>query len=153
QASMTHITKYIQPGVDLVAMDPKLSSAIIGAEAFADETTMAECAHRLAIDFGFLNQQACSAARVVYIQTGMDKAGISVANRFGEMVFDALQKLPAEVSGPTPRMNPALAEEIQSLKVMSDDKIYGGGPEGAVIVSSTDEPVDFAPILTDRVAN
>src|SRR5208282_1412879 len=29
QASMTHITKYIQPGIDLVAMDPKLSSSII----------------------------------------------------------------------------------------------------------------------------
>jgi hypothetical protein len=51
-------------------------------------------------------------------------------------------------------MNPDLAEEIQSLKLMSDDhKVFGGGREGAVIVSQTADPVDFATILNDRVTN
>jgi hypothetical protein len=47
-----------------------------------------------------------------------------------------------------------LAEELQSLRLMSEDhKIYGGGGEGAIIVSQSSEPVDFAASLTDRVAN
>jgi hypothetical protein len=43
---------------------------------------------------------------------------------------------------------------LQTLKIMSfDHKLYGGGVEGGVIVSQGSEPVDFAPILSDRVAN
>jgi hypothetical protein len=154
EASMTHITKYIQPGIDLVAMDPKLSSSIIGREAFTDDATMREVAARLAIDIGYLNQQACASARVVYIQTGTDAAGIAKANRFGKMVFDAVLALPSFASGPAARLTPQLAEELQSLRVMSEEHaVYGGGREGAVIVSQVEEPVDFAALLTDRVAN
>jgi hypothetical protein len=154
QASMTHITKYIQPGIDLVAMDPKLSSSIIGREAFVDEATMREVVARLAIDVGYLNQQACASARVVYVQTGTDAAGIARANRFGSLLFDAVLALPAHASGPASRLPPELAEELQSLRVMSQEhKVYGGGREGAVIVSQREEPVDFAASLTDRVAN
>ncbi len=154
QASMTHITKYIQPGIDLVAMDPKLSSSIIGREAFVNEATMREVVGRLAIDVGYLNQQACASARVVYVQTGTDAAGIARANRFGSLLFDAVLALPAHASGPASRLPPELAEELQSLRVMSQEhKVYGGGREGAVIVSQREEPVDFAASLTDRVAN
>jgi hypothetical protein len=151
---MTHITKYIQPGIDLVAMDPKLSSSIIGREAFVDEATMRGVAARLAIDVGYLNQQACASARVVYIQTGTDAAGIAQANRFGRLLYNAILALPPHASGPASRLPPYLAEELQSLRVMSEEhKVYGGGPEGAIIVSQTEEPVDFAASLTDRVAN
>jgi len=153
-ASMTHITKYIQPGIDLVAMDPKLSSSIIGRDAFADEATMKAVAARLAIDVGYLNQQACASARVVYVQTGTDSEGIARANRFGRLLFDAVLALPPHASGPASRLSPQLAEELQSLRVMSEDhKVFGGGREGAIIVSQNEEPVDFAASLTDRVAN
>jgi Acyl-CoA reductase (LuxC) len=153
-ASMTSIKKYMQPGMDLVSMDPKLSSAIIGREAFADEVTMRDVAERLALDVGYLNQQACSAARVVYIQTGTDKAGLEKACRFGKRVFEAIQGLPATASGPAPHLGRELEEEVQSLKIMSDEHtVFGGGKEGAVIVSKNAEPVDFAPLLNDRFAN
>lgn len=153
-ASMAHITQYIQPGIDLVAMDPKLSSAIIGREGFGDEATMQQVAQRLAIDAGYLNQQACANARVVYIHTGTDAAGVLKANRFGRLLYDALQALPLTSSGPAPRLAPQLAEELQSLRLMSEDhKVYGGGREGAVVVSQTAQPVEFAALLTDRVVN
>jgi hypothetical protein len=154
QASMRHITQYIQPGIDLVAMDPKLSSAIIGAEAFADEATMRQVAARLAIDIGYLNQQACASARVVYIQTGTSPAGIGKANEFGRMVYDAVQAMPAHASGPAPHLTQNLAEELQTLRMTSEEhRVFGGDRRGAIIVSQIDEPVDFAPLLTDRVAN
>jgi hypothetical protein len=47
-----------------------------------------------------------------------------------------------------------LLEELQSLRMASDQhRIFGGGAEGAIIVSPADEPVDFAALLNDRVAN
>jgi hypothetical protein len=154
QASMRHITRYIQPGIDLVAMDPKLSSAIIGAEAFSDDATMRQVAARLAIDIGYLNQQACASARVVYIQTGTSPDGIGKANVFGRMVYEAVQAMPAHASGPVPHLSQNLSEELQTLRMTSDEhQVFGGDRRGAVIVSQIDQPVDFAPLLTDRVAN
>src|SRR3546814_7779333 len=38
--SVKHITRYLQPGIDLITQDPKLSGTIIGKEAFADEATL-----------------------------------------------------------------------------------------------------------------
>jgi hypothetical protein len=154
EASMKHIAQYIGPGIDLVAMDPKLSSAIIGVEAFANDDSMREVAERLAIDVGYLNQQACANARVIYIQTGTGPDGIRKANEFGKHLYDAIQSLPPHASGPAPRLTPALAEELQTLRLASDEhKVFGGDSKGAVIVSQIDQPVDFAALLTDRVAN
>lgn len=152
--SISHITKYMQPGIDLITLDPKLSQSIIGRDAFRDEDTMRDVAHRLAIDIGCYNQQACVNSRVVYVETGDDAEGIAQANRFGEILYEAIQALPGTVSGPARRLPTQLAEELQTIKIMSfDHKLYGGGVEGGVIVSQSSEPVDFAPILSDRVAN
>jgi len=146
QASIRHIAKYIQPGLDLITMDPKLSSSIIGRTTFMGEATMREAAARLALDIGYFNQQACSNSRVTYVETGTDAAGLAMATRFGRLVYEAIQALPPTAS--------AAAARLQALRLMSDQHtIIGGGAEGAVIVSRTDEPVDFAPLLNDRVAN
>ena len=154
-ASISHIAKYIGPGIELVALDPKLSSTIIGKEAFADEATMERVAGLLAVDAGGMNQEACVNARVVYVESGTDEEGVTRLGRFGQMLYDAILRLPSHVSGPAVRMDSRLEEEIESLRFTSDDwfKVIGGGREGAVIVSQEPEPVDFARILTNRVVN
>lgn len=154
-ASIKHIANYIQPGVELVALDPKLSSTIIGREAFDDEATMDKVAQLLAVDGGGMNQEACTNARVVYVHCGTDADGLAQLNRFGQMVYDAVQALPAEVSGPAVRMDAQLDEEVEALKLGSEDwyKVIGGGRQGAVIVSQMDDPVDFAKLLANRVIN
>ena len=154
-ASIKHIAKYIGPGVELVSLDPKLSSTIIGREAFADEATEAAVAQLLAIDAGGLNQEACVNARVVYVQSGTDAAGIARLNRFGERLYETVQALPATLSSPAVRMDGALADEIEALKLGGDEwyKVIGGGRNGAVIVSQDSEPVDFARLLANRVIN
>jgi hypothetical protein len=89
----------------------------------------------------------------VYIETGTDAAGLKKANRFGQVLFEAIKALPAHCSGPAP-IDADLLEELQTLRVTSaDHKVYGGGQDGAVIVSQVDEPVDFARILNNRVTN
>jgi len=153
-ASVRHITRYIQPGIDLITLDPKLSSTIIAAEAFRDEPTMREVAERLAHDVGAGNQEGCVNARVVYIQTGTDEAGLARANRFGQLLLEAIGALPAHVSGPAKRLERELAEELEAVRLASDEhRVFGGGRGGAVIVSQSSEPVDFARLLTNRVAN
>jgi hypothetical protein len=153
-ASITHIVKYLQPGIDLITLDPKLSSTIIGREAFTGEERMREVAKRVALDIGVYNQQACLNARVVYIQTGTDAAGIAAANRFGEMVYEAIQRIPAHLSNPVRALDSALAEELEGLRFAGDAyKTFGGDGRGGVIVSQSGQPVEFAPLLANRVAN
>jgi hypothetical protein len=153
-ASITHISKYIQPGIDLITLDPKLSSTIIGKEAFASDAAMREVAERAAVDVGHRNQEACHNARVVYIQTGTDKEGLHKAARFAQYLYDSIQALPAHISSAAVAPDPALAEEVDALKMsIGHYEVLGGGPSGAVIVSQMDEPVDFARLLTNRVAN
>ena len=151
--SITHISKYIQPGIDLITMDPKLSSSIIGRAAFESEETMQAVVERAALDIGYFNQQACANARVVYIESGTGPDGLSKANRFGQLLFDAIKGLPPHCSGPAP-VDAGLSEELQTLRLVSPDhKIFGGGQDGAVIVSQVNEPVDFARMLNNRVTN
>jgi Acyl-CoA reductase (LuxC) len=152
-ASITHIARYIQPGIDLITLDPKLSSSIVGREAFADEATMREVAARLAEDVAYYNQEACVNSRVAYIQTGTDAAGIALANRFGQMVYEAIQQMPITASCPAKALHSELAQEIQALRMMDDHTVIGAGREGGVIVSTGGEPVDFAPLLQNRIAN
>jgi hypothetical protein len=152
-ASVSHIAKYIQPGIDLITLDPKLSSTIIGREAFAGERAMREAAKRAALDVGALNQEGCVNARVIYVETGCDEHGLGLANRFGDMLRGEILALPPHVSGPAKRFDPILAEEMSALRFTDDYRLFGGGVEGGVIVSQGDRPVEFARLLAHRVAN
>lgn len=153
--SVKHITKYLQPGLDLITLDPKLSGTIIGREAFADEATLASVARRLALDMGAQNQEACVSARVIYVQSGTDEAGIARCERLAGLTFDAVQKLPATLSTPHKAFDPALKEELAGIRMIDEDyTVFGGrGDEGAVIVSKDGAPVSFSRILGCRVGN
>ncbi len=154
-ASMKSITRYIQPGIDLVAFDPKLSSSIIGKAAFLDEKTMREVAQRAASDIGSYNQIGCASARVVFVETGTDPAGLKLAEEFGAYIYEALQALPGDISTPAKVFDANLRQEIQGIRLASGlySVIGGASGEGAIIVSLMDEPVDFSDKLADRVAN
>lgn len=153
--SISHITKYLQPGIDLITQDPKLSGTLIGKEAFEDEATLQSVAKRLALDIGAQNQEGCVSARVIYVESGTDDAGIDKANKLGGLTFAAMQKLPPHLSTPHKDFSMELKEEIDGARVMDEDyRIFGGQTnEGAVIVSQEDYPVDFSRLLACRVGN
>jgi hypothetical protein len=152
--SMRSIRQYLSPGIDLVALDPKLSASIIGADAFSSGTSMHEAAARAGADIGNYNQAGCVSARVLYVETGTDAAGIARANEFGAQVFAAIQALPPDVSSPHPAFDPVLRSEIEGIRHTSAFRTIGGrSNEGAVIVSQQNEVVDFAEWLNCRVAN
>lgn len=154
-AGIKHVTQYLQPGLDLITLDPKLSATIIGKEAFESEATMRDVAARLALDVGSLNQEACVNARVVYVQSGADEAGVEAAEKFATFMFDAMQALPLSLSTSHKSFDPSLRNEINAVRYMEDEYSVIGGrqSEGAVIVSREGGPVDFAALLGGRVAN
>jgi hypothetical protein len=149
-ASVSHVVRYVQPGLELVTLDPKRSATIIGPQAFADERTLRDVARHAATDVGALNQVGCVNARVIYVI-----ADVADANRLGELMYRALLELPEDVSTEPRRFDPELRARLQALRTSPDFyRVFGGGgDEGAVVVSQLDDPVDFHRSLSGRVAN
>jgi Acyl-CoA reductase (LuxC) len=156
-ASVKHISKYLQPGIDLITLDPKLSASIVGKEVFASEQSMADVAVRLAIDVAAYNQEACVNARVVYVECDMDDAGITKLNTLGEMVQKCMADLPATItSQPKPgTVSKELVDELNAIEFSEDSyRVFGKDiKDGVVVVSQFDDPVDFSGKLANRVAN
>lgn len=154
-ASVKHVTRYIQPGLEMIALDPKRSATIIGPEAFHDEETLIEVAKRAACDIGMANQEACASARVIYVLCGSDEDGLENINRLGEHIYRELINLPDHLSTPPLAVSRELMENLDAMRL--NDMFYrvigGEQREGAIIVSQIDEPVDFSHLLSGRVAN
>jgi hypothetical protein len=157
-ASVKHITKYIQPGIDLITLDPKNSTTLIGREALSDDETMKSVAERVACDMGGWDQEACVCARVMFLESGTDARGIELANRFGKYVFDALQTLPSTISNGPVHFDSELKAEIEAILPLQDYYRIFCDPariekSGAVIVSQMSEQVDFPQLLYGRIGN
>jgi hypothetical protein len=154
-SSVTHVLRYVQPGLELISLDPKRSATIIGPEAFDSETSLQEAALRTATDIGALNQLGCINARVVYVASGTDPDGVERANRLGEAIYDQLMLLPERLSTKAKWFDPELKADIDALRSSPDwYRVFGGSEgEGAVIISQLDEPVEFHRRLSGRVAN
>jgi Acyl-CoA reductase (LuxC) len=154
-ASVKHVTKYVQPGLELVTLDPKRSVSIVGPEAFETEATLNEVALRLATDLGAFNQGGCASARVVYVLCGSDKKGVAALNDLGARVYKALIDLPGTISSKPRTVDIDLRQHIKTARLSDEwyNVIGGSDDEGAVIVSQLPERVDFAALLSGRVAN
>lgn len=154
-ASMKHVRSYIGPGVDLIALDPKSSCSLIGAEAFASETEMRHVAGLLARDYGAFNQEGCANSRLAYVQSGTGEEGIRTLNRFGEILYEELLNLPIELGdNHHPNFSSGLRDEIEAIRHSPYFKVVGcKASEGGVIVSQEQEVVEFADLLSGRVIN
>jgi hypothetical protein len=154
-ASVKHVTKYIQPGLELISLDPKRSASIVGEGALATEALLRETASRIATDVGAVNQTACSSCRIVYVMCGTHEDGIKMLSRLGKCVYEAMMKLPPDLSTKPKRYNPQLKSDIDALRLNDEwyDVIGGRDGEGAVIVSHTADAVEFAATLDDRTVN
>ncbi len=154
-ASVKHVTQYVQPGLELISLDPKRSATIIGEQAFASDASLQEVAARLACDIGVANQEACASARVVYVLSGTDADGIERINRLGELVYEKLMAMPDYITCKPKTFDRELAQYLDATRL--DDTFYriigGEDLEGAVVVSQFDQAVDYSAMLSGRVAN
>jgi hypothetical protein len=153
-ASVKHVTRYIQPGLELISLDPKFSTSVIDLAALTTDEQIREAALRLAVDVGAGNQEPCSAARVAYVLVGPQE-NTDLANRFGEYVYQELVGLPSALSTKPKTYDAELRSNVGTVRLQDDfyNVIGGTEDEGCVIVSQLSDPVDFAPLLADRTAN
>ena len=154
-ASVKHVTKYIQPGIELISLDPKRSAGIVGAEALGTPELLAETGARIACDFAVGNQTACSAARMIYVMCGTHDAGIDKLKQLGQAAYDAMLGLPEVLTTKPRRYDPELKAQVDTLRLSEDFYTVIGGKdgEGAVIVSHTSDRVEFWEYLADRTIN
>jgi len=154
-AGIKHVTKYIQPGLELISLDPKTSISVIGPEALIDDRHMRETARRLAIDIGGANQLGCSSSRVTFVLAGPEEDGVARVSELGRLVYQAIMDLPPDFSTMPKAYSKELKSHVESLR--DDDEWYevigGERDEGAIIVSKLPRQVDFHTYLADRTAN
>jgi hypothetical protein len=155
-SSIKHVAKYLQPGMELISLDPKRSASVIGGEAFTSEEAMRDVAVRVACDIGAENQVGCVNARVVYVLSGTDEAGLQKLNQLGQYVYEAMLQLPGHISTkPKNGINRDLRTRLDMCRLDEDwFRVIGGeDEEGAIVISQLPEPVDYWDLLNDRVAN
>ncbi|MCB2076661.1 MAG: long-chain-fatty-acyl-CoA reductase [Novosphingobium sp.] len=154
-ASVKHVTKYIQPGIELISLDPKRSASIVGGEALDSEATMEDVGNRIAADFATGNQVACSASRLVYVMCGTEDEDIEKLKQLGQATYDAMLRLPDVISTKPKKYDAELKRQVDALRLSDDFYTVIGGQEGegAVIVSHTEDRVDFWEYLGDRTIN
>ena len=81
--------------------------------------------------------------------------GLAKANRLGEAIYEALIRLPDHISTAPKSFDRELRDHLNASRLADDwFRVIGGEhDEGAIIVSQIDEPVDYSPLLSGRVAN
>ena len=138
--------RYVAPGFELVSFDPKNSISMIGREAFASPEALAAAAAAAAADATYYNQEACSSARVQYVEGNREEA-----DRFCDALWPELgieREMNTATGAP---LSEKLRDEISALRYLEPEYKVWGEFDGRGIVIRSDKPVDFYP--EGRVVN
>ncbi|MGB8366223.1 MAG: aldehyde dehydrogenase family protein [Rhizomicrobium sp.] len=153
-SSVKHIQKFLSPGIDLTALNPKYSMSMIGKEALESEEAMQEAATGLAVISGFYNQTACANTRIVYVESETDDASLERVVELGRKIVAAYQTLPSVISTPAPAPNKELEAEMEAVALEDDFyHVEGDTVRGGFVVSRFPGRVDFYDKLNNRVVN
>ena len=153
-SSVKHIQKFLTPGIDLTALNPKYSMSMLGRETFSSTAAMEEAAIGLATLSGFYNQTACANTRLVYVESGTDDESIENIVAVGRKMLAAYAKLPPVLSTPFTTPNRELEAEMQAVALEDDFyHVEGNTLTGGFIVSKFNDRVEFYDKLNNRVVN
>jgi hypothetical protein len=153
-SSVRHIQKFLTPGIDLTALNPKYSLSLIGRDTFASEAAMDEAAVGLATLAGFYNQTACANTRIVYVESSTDDDEIEQVVELGRKMVAAYAKLPPLISTPFTVPNRELEAEMAAIALEDDFyHVEGDTLNGGFIVSKFNDRVEFYDKLNNRVVN
>lgn len=153
-SSVKHIQKFLTPGIDLTALNPKYSMSMVGRETFASEPAMDECAIGLATLAGFYNQTACANTRIVYVESGTDDDSIAQVVELGRKMVAAYATIPPLLSVPFVTRNRELEAEMEAVALEDDFyHVEGDTLTGGFIVSKFNDRVEFYDKLNNRVVN
>lgn len=153
-ASVKHIQKFLTPGIDLIALNPKYSMSVIGKEALESDAAMDEAALGVAVISGFYNQTACANTRVVYVESETDDESLERVVAFGRKIVAAYKTLPSVMSTPAAARDGDLEAELEAAAIEEDFyHVEGDTLGGGVVISRFSDRVDFYDRLNKRVVN
>lgn len=153
-SSVKHIQKFLTPGIDLTALNPKYSMSMIGRETFATEAAMDEAAIGLATLAGFYNQTACANTRIVYVESATDEQALKKVVQIGRKMVAAYAELPPLLSVPFTQPNRELEAEMEAVALEDDFyHVEGDTLNGGFVVSKFNDRVEFYDKLNNRVVN
>ncbi|NWG52163.1 MAG: long-chain-fatty-acyl-CoA reductase [Hydrogenophilaceae bacterium] len=132
--------KYVGPGFELVAFDPKTSISLIGREAFASDATLDDVTSRAALDATLMNQQACVSSRFQFVEG----AGEDVDRYCAALQAKLGEERPTSSRTPIPLAGD-IRDELDGLRAFEDEYRVFGGYDGRGLVVRSDAPVDFYP--------
>lgn len=145
-STIENAQKYVGPGFELVAFDPKTSISLVGREAFESEESLAEAAELGAADATMVEQQACASSRFQFVEGSTEQV-----DRYCERLQ---QRMGVERPMATAEGRPLpsdIREEIEGLRGMEDYYRVWGDYRGQGVVIRSEEPVEFHP--DGRVVN
>jgi Acyl-CoA reductase (LuxC) len=137
ESAIRNVHKYIGPGLDLVALNPKESASLIGREAFADPRTTDFAARCAALDVG--SQEACQDSRFQFVE-GTDSQVDDFCDRLHTQIRQGIGATPGR---PTP---PEIRHTLGRLREEHADIRVWGQPDGCGLVVRSREPLDMYPI-------
>lgn len=153
-SSVKHIQKFLKPGIDLTALNPKYSMSMIGRETFESEAAMDEAAIGLATLAGFYNQTACASTRIVYVESDTDEDSITKVVELGRKMVAAYAEIPPLLSMPFVTRNRELEEEMEAVALEDDFyHVEGDTLNGGFVLSKFNDRVEFFDKLNNRVVN
>ncbi|MGD9956087.1 MAG: acyl-CoA reductase [Candidatus Nanopelagicales bacterium] len=138
EEAIKNVQGYLGPGVELVAMDPKLSISMVGNEALASDASVAEAAEATALDVG--NQEACNNTRFVFVEGALDDV-----DRYCAALVERLGVERPRVDAVGPPTPSDIRDEVDVLRHMAPDFRVWGDFTGRGLVVRSSEPVDFNP--------
>jgi hypothetical protein len=140
ESAIRNAVKYVGPGFELVAFDPKNSISMIGREVFNSDETIAEVASLAAADSVPYNQEACSSSRFHFVEGSTEQIDLYCAQ-----LVDELRKERRSTSAKVPPMDAEARNEVASLRALEPMYRVFGSDDGTGLVVRSDEPVGFFP--------
>jgi hypothetical protein len=153
-SSMKHIQKFLSPGIDLTALNPKYSMSMIGKEALESEEAMDQAAMGIATLAGFFNQTACANTRIVYVESDTEEDSLEKIVQLGRKMIASFEKIPPLISTPVTKPNKELEAEMEAIADEEDFyHVEGDTLNGGFVLSKFPDRVDFYDKLNNRVVN
>jgi hypothetical protein len=132
--------KYVGPGLELVAFDPKTSISLVGREAFESEAVLRTVADLAAADATLVEQQACASSRYQFVE-----GTVADVDRYCALLHERMGVARRTCSAEGRPVPTDLRDEIDGLRGVEPFYRVWGNYSGSGVVVRSDEPVDFHP--------
>lgn len=141
ESAVRNVIKYLGPGIQMVAFDPKVSISMIGREVHASDETLLEVANLAAEDVQLLDQEACAASRFQFVE-----GSEAQVDRYCEILCERMhvdREMGSARAVPPPAQ---VVEEVEALRYFEPMYRAWGDTQGGGLVLRSPEPVTFHPI-------